>query len=471
MARAVCGLGAGGAMSLGQIINSDLVPLERRASYMALLNLAYGTGSSLGAALGGFLADALGWRWEFGIQVPAITLCFVIACFTTPAGLGPNFAKHGKGTLWQTVKGFDLAGSFLLTSSVTFLVLALNLGGNILPWDHPIIISAFVLFGVLGGILIVVETHAEKPVLPLHMLYNVPRGNLVISNFFACMTMNTILFNVPLYFQATLLDTPTRSGTRLIVPFLCNMGAAFITGNLITYTRRLSPTMVLGYVLTVLGSIFLTTMTRSLPAWAYSWLIATATIGQGSSFPTVSIAILAVTHAQDMAVATSTLILFRSLGTVMGVAVSSLVSQNALVYYLEKIVVGEERDAVIKEARRSVEAIVNLTPFYREQGRFSPISVVVVRFANLVRSDRCICRRNEGHVRAEYRDGGYRTALGPVHPLATTEQATHGQRTSRLMPVGIPRPPYLMIVVLVRQHVSVLAFTLFNTLYIGLPAG
>jgi MFS family permease len=360
-------------MSLGQIINSDLVPLERRASYMALLNLAYGTGSSLGAALGGFLADALGWRWEFGIQVPAITLCFVIACFTTPTGLGPNFAKHDKGTLWQTVKGFDLAGSFLLTSSVTFLVLALNLGGNIFPWDHPIVILAFVLFGVLGGILVVVETHAEKPVLPLHMLYNVPRGNLVISNFLACITMNTILFNVPLYFQATLLDTPTRSGTRLIAPFLCGMAAAFITGNLITYTRRLSPTMLLGYALILLGSIFLTTMTRSLPTWTYSWLIATATMGQGCSFPTVSIAILAVTHTQDMAVATSTLTLFRSLGAIMGVTVSSLVSQNALVYYLEKIVVGEERDAVIKEARGSVEAIVNLSPFYREQGRFAPL--------------------------------------------------------------------------------------------------
>jgi predicted MFS family arabinose efflux permease len=359
-------------MSLGQIINNDLVPLERRGSYLALLNIAYGTGSSLGAALGGFLADALGWRWEFGIQVPAIAFCFVIACFTTPTGLGPNFAKHDKSTLWQTIKGFDLVGSFLLTSSVTFLVLALNLGGNILPWDHPIIISAFVLFVVLGGILVVVETHAEKPVLPLYMLYNVPRGNLVMSNFFACMTMNTILFNIPLYFQATLLDTPTRSGTRLIAPFLCNMGAAFITGNLITYTRRLSPTMVLGYTLIVLGSIFLTTMTRSLPTWAYSWLIATPMVGQGCSFPTVNIATLAVTHTQDMAVATSTLILFRSLGTVMGVAVSSLVSQNALVYYLEKIVVGEERDAVIKEARRSVEAIVHLSPFYREQGRLAP---------------------------------------------------------------------------------------------------
>jgi MFS family permease len=405
-------------MSLGQIINSDLVPLERRSSYLALLNLAYGTGSSLGAALGGFLADALGWRWEFGIQVPAIALCFVIACFTTPTGLGPNFAKHSNDGLWQTVKGFDLAGSFLLTISITFLVLALNFGGNILPWNHPFIITAFVLFFVLGGLLIVVETHALKPVLPLHMLFHVPRGNLIISNFFACMTMNTILFNIPLYFQATLLDTPTRSGTRLIVPFVCNMAGAFITGNLITYTRRLSPTMVFGYTFIVLGSIFLTTMTRSLPTWAYSWLIATATVGQGCSFPTISITILAVTHAQDMAVATSTLILFRSLGTVMGVAVSSLVSQDALMYYLEKIVIGKERDVVIREARRSVEAIVKLSPYYREQGQLRIL--VDLRAADNFDSDRCVCRCDEGHICTKYRNGGDCVATGTVHSLATT---------------------------------------------------
>ena len=67
-ARAACGLGAGGAMALGAIINSDIVPLRIRGKYQALLNMAYGIGSSVGAATGGYLADNLGWRWEFGIQ-------------------------------------------------------------------------------------------------------------------------------------------------------------------------------------------------------------------------------------------------------------------------------------------------------------------------------------------------------------------------------------------------------------------
>jgi MFS family permease len=68
LARAFCGFGAGGAMAMGAIINSDLVPIHIRGSFQSLLNLAFGIGSSLGAAVGGFLADTLGWRWEFSIQ-------------------------------------------------------------------------------------------------------------------------------------------------------------------------------------------------------------------------------------------------------------------------------------------------------------------------------------------------------------------------------------------------------------------
>jgi hypothetical protein len=82
--------------------------------------------------------------------------------------------------------------------------------------------------------------------------------------------MSTILFNIPLYFQAMLLDTPTRSGTRLIAPFFFTMVAAFVTGNLITYARRLLPTTVFGYAFIVLRSISLASMTRTFPTWTYS---------------------------------------------------------------------------------------------------------------------------------------------------------------------------------------------------------
>jgi hypothetical protein len=124
IARAVCGLGAGGMISLGSIITSDLVPIEIRGVYQSYINIVYGVGSALGAATGGAIADHLGWRWEFGIQAPAILLCLVIACLFIPRKLGLAEGVKKK-TLWEAMKVFDFQGSILLTTSVTFLILGL----------------------------------------------------------------------------------------------------------------------------------------------------------------------------------------------------------------------------------------------------------------------------------------------------------------------------------------------------------
>jgi len=124
VARAVCGLGAGGMMAMGSIITSDLVPIEIRGVYQSYINIVFGIGSAMGAALGGAIADSLGWRWEFGVQVPFIALCVVASYFTIPRKLGLATGIEKK-TLWEAMKVFDFKGSLLLTTSITFLILGL----------------------------------------------------------------------------------------------------------------------------------------------------------------------------------------------------------------------------------------------------------------------------------------------------------------------------------------------------------
>jgi hypothetical protein len=121
LARALCGLGAGGMMSLGSIITSDLVPIEIRGVYQSYMNIVYGAGSALGAALGGAIADHLGWRWEFGVQVPGILISIILATITVPETLGLDKGVEKK-TIWEAMKVFDFKGSFLLTTSITCLI-------------------------------------------------------------------------------------------------------------------------------------------------------------------------------------------------------------------------------------------------------------------------------------------------------------------------------------------------------------
>ncbi|KKY22144.1 putative multidrug resistance protein fnx1 [Phaeomoniella chlamydospora] len=145
------------------------------------------------------------------------------------------------------------------------------------------------------------------------------------------------------------------------------MVAAFATGHTITYTGRIKPTLVLGYTLIFAGLISLSFMSGGLPTYVYAWFVALPMIGQGFSFPTVSIAQLAVTSIEDMAVATSTLMLFRNLGVIMGVSFSSLVAQNSLLYYLMRLVDGPDKMKVISDVRKAVETVKELPPIYQQQ--------------------------------------------------------------------------------------------------------
>jgi MFS family permease len=345
-ARAFCGIGAAGVLSMGNVMTNDLVSIEVRGTYQAYINLFYGGGSACGAAFGGFLCDQIGWRMTFAIQVPFILALLINAFFTTPSTLGPNLAKTSGLGFRDAMKGFDIAGSFLLTSSVAFLILGLNLGGNIFPWGHPLVIVSLVVGFIAGATLVYVESRAGRPVMPLPMLFSEPRGNLVFNNFFAQIGMNTILFNAPLYFQAVKLETASVSGFRLAGPSvaltICGVSAGFI----MTATGRMKWLIVTGSLSMLIGATCLSSMWDNIPSWLATIFLVPSSIGQGLSFPATSLAVLATSSQEDQAVMTSTLILWRSLGIVMGVSVSSLILQNALTAYLEQLVTGHNKSEV-----------------------------------------------------------------------------------------------------------------------------
>ncbi|KAK5629924.1 hypothetical protein RRF57_005641 [Xylaria bambusicola] len=367
-ARAVCGLGAGGMMTMGAISISDCVPIEQRGTYQSVINVVYGLAAASGAAFGGALADTLGWRWEFGVQVPFLLLCLVVAFLSMPADLGLRSGRE-KQTLWQALRGFDFAGSTLLTLSTTFLILGLNLGGNVLPWSHPFIISSLIVFAVCFPSCIYVESRAARPIMPLVLLHSTPRANMIFSNFLASFLLSAILFNAPLFFRGVLLTSATQSGLYLAVPTVAASITGTVTGILITKTGRLKWPLLSGTILLLLGTLLLCFMRRGWPTWAYVLCLVPACVGQGFQFPGTFIAVLAASAQREQAVVTSTLQLWRALGSVLGVACSSLVLQNALLRYLVAYVSvpessgegGEEwKRRLIEHVRSTIEAVSEL---------------------------------------------------------------------------------------------------------------
>ncbi|KAF1955876.1 MFS general substrate transporter [Byssothecium circinans] len=366
-ARAFCGLGAAGVLSMGNVMTNDLVSIQVRGFYQAVINLFYGGGSAAGAAFGGFLCDKLGWRMTFAIQIPILVVLLINGFFTTPTTLGPNLAKRSGLGIRDAMKGFDFAGSFLLTGTVAFLILGLNLGGNVFPWKHPLVITSLVVAVIGGAVLVRVESKAARPVMPLNMLFTKPRGNLVFNNFFAQLGINTIIFNAPLYFQAVKLESASTSGFRLAGPSVALTICGVSSGIIMTATGRMRWLIVLGSVSMLVGGVCISVMWDGIPSWLATIFLVPASVGQGLSFPATSIAVLATSTQEDQAVMTSTLILWRSLGMVMGVSFSSLILQNALTAYLGRLVTGRHKDEIILTVRKSVRSIIDLDPKHQGQ--------------------------------------------------------------------------------------------------------
>ncbi|PLB42166.1 putative MFS multidrug transporter [Aspergillus candidus] len=366
-ARAFCGLGAGGVFSMGMILSSDLVRLEYRGVYQSYINLCLGIGGCLGLAFGGFLCDQVGWRGAFYVQLPFIFIYFLVAAWTTPSDLGVKHARVERMTFRQLLGSMDLVGSVMLVLGVTALIMGLNLGGNVFSWTHPLVISSLILSMVLAVVFVRYERNVERAVMPISLLSKNPRASIIFGNFFGSISINTMIFNAPLYFQAVKLASPTDSGLRLVASTLAVTVSSVSTGFLITWTKRLKPTVMVGDVLLFLGGCAAATMGIGTSDQVAMLCVSLSSLGQGFAFPSLMVSILATSDQDEQAVATTTLGLWRNLGSVMGVSLSSWIFQNTLLYQLEETVTGPDKDSVITLVRKSVQAIVNLDPMHQQQ--------------------------------------------------------------------------------------------------------
>lgn len=369
-ARALCGMGAGGVFSMGQIISSDLVRIEYRGVYQSYINLCLGTGSCLGLAFGGFLCDQVGWRNAFFIQLPCIFVYFITAACTIPADLGVKQVGAERMSILQLLRSVDLTGSFILVLSVTALIMGLNLGGNVFPWGHPLVIGSLVASVVLAMILLRYERTVPRAVLPVELLSKNPRAAIIFGNFFGSISIHTMMFNAPLYFQAVKLASPTDSGLRLLAASIAVTGSSVGTGFLITWSKRMKPTMIIGGVFLLLGGLAAGSMGISTPNAVAMICVSFSSLGQGFSFPSMMVSILATSEQDDQAIATTTLGLARNLGSVMGVSISSWIFQNTLFYELDHRVTGAEKGHIIGLVRKSIRAIASLDPVHQHEGIF-----------------------------------------------------------------------------------------------------
>ncbi|KAK6538694.1 hypothetical protein TWF694_010268 [Orbilia ellipsospora] len=370
IARGFAGIGGGGMTTLVSILLSDIVPLHKRGTWQGIVNIVYALGASTGAPLGGLLADSIGWRWAFLFQVPASLLAaLLVSIFLNIPHTHPD--ANDRST-WEKFKRIDFTGATTLVLAVLSILIALDRGGNISWSDKTVLITAplgiilFISFGIIEKYV------AVDPFAPWRIVSDRGLLSCYLCNLFAFGGFFSSMFYVPLYFQAVANLSASQSGVRMLPAIMGSVTGSLAGGLIMQKTGKYYVLTTAAYSLLALGSIpvvlFSGVVGKNFTAIGLG--LAVEGIGNGIGVTSTLVGLIAYSGARDLAVSTAVSYLFRSLGSVVGISVSSTLLQGDLRTTLKRSLKGVveegEIEEIVRKATGSLEFLKELRPDVKE---------------------------------------------------------------------------------------------------------
>ena len=309
LARAVQGIGGGGLLATAMTIVGDVVSPRERGRYQGYIGAVFAFASVVGPLVGGFFVDQLTWRWIFLVNLPI----GVVALFVTSIVLRLPFRRQPHRV--------DYLGAALLVGAVVSLLLVAVWGGTTYPWTSGPILGLAATGLILGVLFLVQERRAEEPIIPPRLFRD--RTVAVASAVMflvAASLFGTIVF-LPLYLQAVLGASATRSGLQLLPLMMGIVLMAVVSGRIISRTGRYRSWPVVGMAFCTVGVFLLSRMDPSTDPLFTSAAMAVMGLGVGMVMQVLVLAIQNAVEQRDLGAGTSVANFFRSIGGTFGTAV------------------------------------------------------------------------------------------------------------------------------------------------------
>jgi EmrB/QacA subfamily drug resistance transporter len=308
-ARVVQGVGASAffAASLS-IVNNAFRP-EERSKGIGVWASAGTMGLAVGPLVGGFLTEALSWRWFFFMNVPVGLLAIFLTVVAVRESRDETVGRH-----------VDLLGLVTITGGLTALVLAIQ-ESETTGWGSPIVISMLVVALVLLALFVFVEPRLRDPLIDFGLFSN--RGYLGANA--VAFTQNfgfgAIMFFLTLYLQYVLGYSPLNTGlvflSFTVTLTICNSLAGRSAGAI---GPRLP--MMGGMALTSVAFLLLALITPVSGLNVIIVALAIAGVGQAFAYTVSTIGGMAAITEAKAGVASGILSMIRLMGAVFGVAVT-----------------------------------------------------------------------------------------------------------------------------------------------------
>ncbi|NGN82335.1 MDR family MFS transporter [Arthrobacter silviterrae] len=308
--RVFQGLGAGGLTALSQIVMADIISPRERGKYMGLFGAVMALGTVGGPLIGGFITDAINWRWNFFVALPFAAIAIILIQKTLHL---PVQAKRKVS--------IDYAGIALLSAGVSLLLIWVSLAGNQFDWASST--TALMVGGAVAALIafVIVEVKAAEPIIPLSMFKNATFTLSVVASISVGVSMFGTSVFLAQYMQLARGANATQSGLMTIPMMAGLLIISTIAGAMISKFGKWKAIMVTGSVLQLAGLYLLGTIhydTNFVLVSVYMFVLGA---GLGMVMQNLVLIVQNAVTPAEIGVASSGIAFFRSLGGTIGVSV------------------------------------------------------------------------------------------------------------------------------------------------------
>ncbi|MCJ1311473.1 hypothetical protein MMC25_005145 [Agyrium rufum] len=322
--RALQGVAGAGITQLGEITISDLFSMRRRVLYFGFTGIVWAIASGIGPVLGGVFTELTSWRWDFWISLPFAGIAFLLLLLFLDT-------HNPKVKMSDGLKAVDWFGSISILGLTVMLLLGLDFGGAIFPWNSPKVIC-LIVFGSLISILFIFSEKklAQHPLMPLYLFSKPSAIASLVVNFAHCFVYIATEYYLPLYFQAAKSASPLRSGVLIIPSIVVTAISEIITGIVLNRIGRYKEIIWTGTAISTIGCGLFIHLGASSTIAEIIIVQTVVGIGSGMLFQPPLIALQALVPQDDVAITTSTYGFVGNLALAFSVVIGGTVFQNGM---------------------------------------------------------------------------------------------------------------------------------------------